>query len=124
MAGTLQIKKGKYYIVVDEYSVNGKRKQKWIKTGLSQKGNKKKAEQLLRQTLQEYEKRASLVSSDMLFSDAVRQWLEESALRVDDVTLQGYTVLANGHILPYFDKQKVKLADMNRQILQKNITVN
>ena len=121
MTGSLQIKNGKFHIVLNLYSANGRRKPKWIATGLPQKGNKKKAELLLRQTLQDYEKKESLVRSDMLFSDAVRQWLEESVLRVDEVTLQGYTVLATGHILPYFDIHKVKLADMNRQILQKYI---
>ena len=45
MTGSLQIKNNKYDIVLNDY-VNGKRKQKWVKTELPIKGNKRKAEQL------------------------------------------------------------------------------
>ena len=46
MTGSLQTKNGKYYAVINLIDNNGKRKQKWISTGLEIKGNKKKAEQL------------------------------------------------------------------------------
>ena len=49
----------------------------------------------------------------VLFSDAVRCWLQESVVRVDAVTLQGY--LAEGHILPYFDALGVKLMNVDRR---------
>lgn len=39
MTGSLQIKNDKYYIVLNSH-VNGKRKQKWVKTDLPVKGNK------------------------------------------------------------------------------------
>ena len=42
---SLQIKKGKYYAVIDFKDKEGKRKQKWISTGLDAKNNKRKAEQ-------------------------------------------------------------------------------
>ena len=42
MTGSLQVKNGKYYMVLNS-TENGKRKQKWIYTGLSAKGNKRKA---------------------------------------------------------------------------------
>ena len=46
MTGSLTIKNGKYYAVINTYQ-NGKRKQKWIDLMLSEKGNKKKAEKEL-----------------------------------------------------------------------------
>ena len=109
MTGSLQVKKDKYYIVLNTYDAAGKRKNKWISTGLDVKGNKKRAEKMLREQLQEHEKREKLVKSDMLFSDAVRQWLEASAMRVDAVTLQGYEALTRVHILPYFDALGIQL---------------
>lgn len=118
MTGSLQIKRDKYHIVLNTYDKNGKRKQKWISTNLSVKGNKKRAEQLLRETLKQYELMEKQVGSELLFGDAVRFWLEEAAMRVDTVTLQGYTTLANSHILPYFDVLGVKLVDIDRRILQ------
>lgn len=62
MTGSLQIKKDKYFAVLNIYDQNGKRKQKWLTTGLAVKGNKKKAEQLLREYLREYEVKAELLT--------------------------------------------------------------
>lgn len=117
MTGSLQIKNDKYYIVLND-CVNGKRKQKWCKTGLPVKGNKRKAEQLLRDTLRQHEQQRGIVRSDVTFSDYVRLWLTQVKRRVDEVTYQGYEVLANGHILPYFDASGVKLQEVTRQQLQ------
>lgn len=121
MTGSLQIKKDNYYIVLNTYDVYGKRKSKWISTGLSLKGNKKRAEKMLRECLQEFEQQENQIKTDILYSDAVRQWLKDSAIRVDAVTLQGYEALANRHIIPYFDALKIKLVDVDRHVLQKYI---
>ena len=61
MTGSLQINNNTYYIVLNTYE-NGKRKQKWINTELSVKGNKTKAQKLLRETLKEYEEAEALMS--------------------------------------------------------------
>ena len=55
MTGSLQVKNGKFYMIINDRE-NGKRKQKWIATGLDVRGNKRRAEQLLRETLLEYER--------------------------------------------------------------------
>ena len=99
MTGSLTVKNGKYYAVLNVYE-NGKRKKKWINSALSEKGNKRRAEQFLREKLAEYERMEGIAGSDVLFSDYVRIWLEQIARKVDTVTMQGYKVLADGHILP------------------------
>ena len=116
---SLQNKRDFYFLVLNTYEADGKRKQKWISTGLTIKGNKKRAEKLLRDTLRNFEVQETLVKTDMLFSDAVNLWLKTAAIRVDAVTLQGYEVLVNGHVLPYFDALQIKLVDVNRHVLQK-----
>jgi integrase len=121
MTGSPQIKKDNFYIVLNTYDASGKRKAKWISTGLPVKGNKKRAEKMLREQLREYEEQEKFVRSDILFSDAVRQWLKDSEIRVDAVTLQGYEALVNRHILPYFDALQIKLVDVDRHIMQKYI---
>ena len=121
MTGSLQVKKDKYYIVLNIYDANKNRKIKWISTGLPVKGNKKLAEKMLREQLREHEKEEKPVQSDILFGDAVRQWLKASEIRVDAVTLQGYDALARVHILPYFDAMQIKLVDVDRRMLQKYI---
>lgn len=117
MTGSLQVKKDKFYAVLNLYE-NGKRKPKWIATGLPVKNNKLRAEAMLRDLLREYEQRESLVHSDSLFSDYIRYWLRLVAGRVDAVTLQGYETIANTQILPYFDALGVKLTEVTRTILQ------
>ena len=117
MTGCLQEKSGKYYLVLNVYE-NGKRKRHWLATGLPVKGNKRKAEQLLRQTLHEHELKAGVIHSDVLFSDYVRYWLTIAKRKVDEVTFQGYEALARVHVLPYFDASGVKLQDVTLPLLQ------
>lgn len=117
MTGCLQIKKGYYYIVLNTYE-NGKRKRPWISTGLPAKGNKRKAEQMLREKLHEYELQSGIIRSDVLFSDYIRHWLTIAKRKVDEVTFQGYTSLADVHILPYFDALGIKLQDVTLPVLQ------
>ena len=123
MTGSLTVKNEKYYAVLNVYE-NGKRKKKWISTGLSVKGNnKRKAEQFLREKLAEYERMEGIVHSDVRFSDYVRIWLEQIARTVDEVTMQGYETLANGHILPFFDDLKISLADVDHKVIQRYIDI-
>ncbi len=117
MTGSLQVKYNKFYIVLNTYE-NGKRKPKWIPTDLPEKGNKRKAERLLREALKEYERTDRPVTSTMLFSDAVRQWLKVASLKVDIITLQGYQSIAENHVLPYFEAKGTKLSELTRPMLQ------
>lgn len=54
MTGRLATKKGLFYCVLSYRDKNGDWKQKWIPTGLSERGNKKAAQQILQQTIVEY----------------------------------------------------------------------
>lgn len=117
MTGHLQIKRNKYYVVLDRY-IDGKRKQQWLSTGLTAKGNKRKAEQMLREKLSEADKEAATPCSDMLISDCVRYWLAKAQPRVDEVTYRGYEQTAKTQILPYFDANGLTLRDCTVKTLQ------
>ena len=54
MNGSLTVKNDKFYIVLSWYDEDGKRKQKWIKTGLPEKNNRRKAEEMLKEELRKY----------------------------------------------------------------------
>ena len=77
VAGHLQIKKGYYYMVLNLKGEDGKRKTKWLSTGIQAAGKKnlKAAETMLLETRHSYKEPivctdASVrMSSDMLFSD-------------------------------------------------------
>lgn len=118
MTGSLAIKYGKYYAVLNTYE-NGKRKLKWINSGLPEKGNKRKAEAFLREKIAEYERMEGIVQTDILFGDYVRHWLTHIARKVDEVTMQGYQTLADSHILPYFDQKKVLLRNLDHTMIQR-----
>ena len=117
MTGSLQTKNNKFYVVLN-ITENGRRKQKWISTGLCVKGNKRKAEQMLRDKLREYELTPETVKSDVLFADYIRLWLKSAQRRVDDVTFQGYEQTANAQVIPYFEARSVKLHDVTVEMLQ------
>ena len=118
MTGSLTVKGGKYYAVLNIYE-NGKRKPKWINSGLPEKGNKRKAEAFLREKIAEYERMEGIVQTDILFADYIRHWLTHIARKVDEVTMQGYKTLADGHILPYFDQKKVPVRSLDHTMVQR-----
>ena len=59
-----------------------------------------------------------IVRTDIRFSDYVRIWLDHIARNVDVVTMQGYQVLADSHILPYFDELGIRLSDIDHKTIQ------
>lgn len=58
--GSVQEKNGRFYFVINLYDANGKRKIKWISTGLTVRGNKRKAESMLREVLLHYDETGEL----------------------------------------------------------------
>ena len=130
MSGSLQIKKNYYYVVVNIY-VDGKRKKKWISTGIKAvKGNKHLAEHKLIEILAKMDKAESLLhsppseakkSEDLLFAETIKLWLESVRKTVDEVTYQGYKVQATSHVIPYFEKTGVLLCDVDSDCIQEFI---
>ena len=57
--GSVQEKNGRFYFVLNLYDANGKRKIKWISTGLTVRGNKRKAEAMLHESCSAMTKRAN-----------------------------------------------------------------
>ena len=120
MTASLRVKNDKYYVVLT-HTTDGKKNQTWVSTGLSVTGNEGKARQIMLDMLGEKPEQAA--PHDILFSDAVRRWLEDVRHRVDEVTYQGYEVQARAHILPYFDDLQIRLCDVDGETLQTYINV-
>ena len=55
MKGTLEVKRGYYYAVVNYKDNYGKYKQKWFNTGLKERGNKKEAQKILEDKLNAFQ---------------------------------------------------------------------
>ena len=105
MTGSLQIKSGYYYMVLNFKDKSGKRQPKWISTGLKVKDNKRKAEAMLRETLKEYEDTEYIEPTKTLFSAFIRDWLELHKLEVQPSTYDGYRHMSDKHIAPYFEEK-------------------
>lgn len=116
MTGSLQVKKGKYYIAIN-YKEGGKYKQKWYPTGLEEKGNRRKAEKMLREKLEDLEKNNITIGKEPLYSDFIIEWL--NVLQLKQNTFETYEYSIKKHIVPYFEEKKLKLKDITPQHIQK-----
>ena len=115
MTGTLRVKNGKYYCVLDYRDENGARKRKWINTKLDVKGNKKKATEILNKIILEYENKTDLEkskSNNIFFTDYMLQWLEKKKNKVEITTWDGYYNTVVKHLVPYFEPLKLSLNDL------------
>lgn len=119
VAGHLQEKNGTYYMVLSFHDETGKRKTKWVSTGLPVKGNKKKAEKLLMELRQNFEEPEVLdPSEDILFSDFMLQWLEIVKPTIAITTYSSYSNMVKGVIVPYFKEKGVMLRELKATDIQ------
>ncbi|SMC60797.1 tyrosine-type recombinase/integrase [Papillibacter cinnamivorans] len=118
VAGHLQEKKGYFYMVLTYKDHEGKRKNKWISTKLPVKGNKKRAQELLREARKTFEPDIPVPTEDMLFSDFLKQWLEIAKSTIQLTTYSSYIGMSNSAILPYFEEKKIKLTDLKPKDIQ------
>ncbi|WHX28467.1 site-specific integrase [Brevibacillus agri] len=118
VAGHLQEKKGYFYIVLNYKDECGKRKNKWISTGLSVKGNKKKAEALLIEARKNFEVPQQVDQENPLFSDFMLQWLEMMKHRIEITTYASYSNAIKGRIAPYFKEKGIRLKELQPKPIQ------
>lgn len=120
VAGHLTLKNGRYYAVLNYRNAGGQRKTKWISLGLPEKGNKRKAEAELARLRAELEppKEVGDLSSDMLFADYLREWLEIAKGRLAVATYSSYAAMINKPIGPYFRQRNLTLRELEARRLQ------
>lgn len=102
-------------------SAEGKRQRKSKSTELPERGNKKRAQDMLIDFQREQE--AELVANgnsakDILFTDYMKQWLEKMKLQIRPTTYSGYHDNIYGIIIPYFKPMKLKLRDVTPKHIQ------
>ena len=121
VAGHLQEKNGIYYVVLTYKTYDGKRKTKWQSTGLPIKGNKRRAEAMMRELQDDFERPVDPngpPSKAMLFADYLVQWLEIAKSTVKLTTYASYKELSNSRIIPYFRNLGVTLGDLKAVHIQ------
>ena len=111
VTGNLQEKCGKYYVVINLRDRTGNRKQKWIKTDLPVRGNKKAAERFLREQLSIYNDQ-NVPYLRITVDEYFREWLKKIEKEVRPNTFRSYQGNMLNHIIPYFEKHKILLQDL------------
>ena len=120
VAGHLTLKNGRYYAVLNYRNAGGQRKTKWISLRLPEKGNKRKAEAELARLRAEFEppKEVGDLSSDMLFADYLREWLEIAKGRLAVATYSSYAAMIKRPVGPYFRQRNLTLRELEARHLQ------
>lgn len=119
VAGHLHEKNGYYYIILNLTDMAGRRKPKWIATGLPVKGNKKRAEQLLVEARRQYDPICK--PREILFADYMEQWLEVAKSTVSVVTYSSYSNQVKSIIAPYFRKKRSRWRRCARKTFRTSI---
>lgn len=110
--GYLIQKKGRYYVVINLYDINGKRVQKSHATGLNVKNNKRKALEVLKKICNEYDAKHLNYYSDIRVSDYFRKWLISIKTEVRPNTYRTYKGNMENHIIPYFENINIELQEL------------
>lgn len=119
VAGHLQEKNGYYYAVLNYTDSFGKRKTKWIATGLAVKGNKKRAEEILMELRRNFKPEEKLgFESDMLFSEYLESWLKVIKDTVAVSTYASYVAMMKSVIMPYFKDRRITLKGLGPKHIQ------
>ena len=120
VSGHLQEKNGTFYAVLNYVDTLGKRKTKWISTGLPIKGNKKRAEEVLIDIRREFKvpQGSKAPDGDMYFSEYLESWLEiiKSSLAVS--TYASYVSIVKRSTAPYFKQKGIYLKDITAKDIQ------
>ena len=117
VAGHLQEKKGYFYAVLSFNDITGKRTTKWFPTGLTVKGNKKRAEEVLRTLRIEFEP-VKPADNETLFASYLEQWLQIAKSTIALTTFASYSELAKGVIIPYFKATQIPLGKLQATDIQ------
>lgn len=111
ITGSIQEKNGRYHMVINMPTDNGKTKPKWITTGLTIRGNKKQATKMLNEKLTELNK-YNLPYHKITVSDYFKDWLNKIETEVRPNTYRSYYGNMVNHIIPYFEKKNISLQSL------------
>lgn len=126
ITGRLTEKNGKWYAIINLYTPEGKRKEKWQSLDLEAKrGSKTEANYRLSELLAKYntgeiylmdtmtraeQERARIAG--MLVQDYVQEWLDQYRNNISVLTYATYKNMVEAKIVPYFTQQKLTLSDL------------
>ena len=125
ITANLFIRRGLYYVILNYRDNNNKRKQKWIPTGLTEKGNNKRlVNQKLIEVQQNYKKYLPSECSfetneaEKYFEIFLDEWLEGYKHKIEENTYCSYKTVVT-KVSEYFKEKNIKLKDLKPYHIQK-----
>lgn len=119
--GNLRVKRGIWQMVFEYQDATGKRRQRSETTGLPEKGNKRRAQQMLDKRLEELsqQRTATLEAKSVLFLPFMASWLDDvMAHKIRPNTLSQYKMILNGYLAKYEPFHGVKIQDVTPALIQ------
>lgn len=96
---------------------SGKRRSKSISTGLTVKGNKKRAEKMLMKARSEFNPDNLAVNKGMLFTDFLGKWLNDKVAEIPAEEYSSFAYYVKSNISPYFSAHNAKVTEITDQEL-------
>jgi len=125
ITASLQIKNNIYQVVLNYKDISGKRKQKWVSTGLSEKGNNKRlANQKMQEILASFKEDLYCDNSkpeDKLFATYLKEWLDSIKNTIEENTYDSYKVIVN-KVCDYFSERNITLNTLKPAQIQEFYT--
>ena len=111
MTGCVAERNGVYYVRLSYYDRNHKRRDKFISTGLSGRGAKKKSTAMIEQLIEKYK---YLEKSDhpAKMADYLIMWKNLRKSEVAETTYDGYHTYIDRHLVPYFRDLNLNIQDI------------
>lgn len=131
MNGSIQVKNGYLYAVINYKDEAGKTRYKWIGTGLKERGNRKAAKERLEKELIAFEqeqqekkekinrranpKEIDIAERTMLFSDYCGKYVDSIKDKLSPSTFYNYHNHYAKVFKEFFDKRKLRLIDITEK---------
>lgn len=119
VAGHLREQNGYYQMILSWKDNHGKRKTKSISTGLTVKGNKKRAEALLLKTREEFTPDNLPENAGMLVDEFLLKWLKDKSVEMSAKEYAGYAYAVKGSILPFFKQNETTLPQLTPKEIER-----
>ena len=125
ITANLFVQRGLYYVILGYRDSTNKRKQKWIPTGITEKGNNKRlANQKLEEVKRDYKQYLPAECSfetneaEKYFEVYFDEWLENYKHQIEEDTYNSYKTVVN-KTTEYFKGKNIKLKDLKPIHIQK-----
>ena len=119
--GNLRVKRGIWQMVFEYQDSTGQRRQKSESTGLPEKDNKRRAQQMLDKRLDELSQQytAALENRNVQFLSFMHSWLNDvMSYKVRDTNMTQYNYVLDSYIAEYKPFHGIKLQELTPPLLQ------